>query len=120
MDTSLNNTTARETIVVVEVEGDLVASRAQALRRDLLSRICEGAMCVEMDFRRVRMIDSIGIGTLIAVCNLLKKAGGSLRLSNVTDEVIQLLQMLRIDRHLGINVMGGRHQLGEKKDTAHR
>jgi anti-sigma B factor antagonist len=102
INTSAKETTGRETTVVVTIERDLVASNAQVLRRDILPRIWEGTRHVDMDFSRVRMIDSIGIASLIAVYNRLRKMGGTLRLFNVSAEVFHLLHALRLDRHIDV------------------
>ena len=101
--------------MVVELERDLVASSAQALRRDVLPRIWEGTKRVEIDCRRVRMIDSIGIGALIAVHNILRKTCGSLRLVNVSAEVFYLLHAMHLDRHFEVQAMGWEDLAVEKK-----
>lgn len=95
----------RQTMAVV-LEHDLVASNAQMLRRDLLPRVWEGTRAVEIDFRHVTMIDSIGIASLIAVFNLLRKTGGNLRLFNVSAEVFNLLHVMRLDRHIEVRTSG--------------
>jgi anti-sigma B factor antagonist len=106
INTSAKETTGRETTVVVAIEHDLVASNAQVLRRDILPRIWEGTKNVDMDFSHVRMIDSIGIASLIAVYNRLQKTGGILRLFNVSAEVFHLLHALRLDRHIEVKASG--------------
>jgi anti-anti-sigma factor len=105
-ETSLRNATSRETTMVVELANDLVASSAQALRRDILPRIWEGTSRLEIDFRHVKMIDSIGIATLIAASSLLKKTGGTFHLFNVTDEIFLLFRQMRLDRNFEIKAMG--------------
>lgn len=115
MNTSTKNTAGRETTVVVVLEKDLVASTAQELRRDIMPRIWEGTSRVEIDFGRARMIDSIGITSLIAVYNLLRKTGGHLRLFNVSAEVFYLLHGLRLDSHFEVKATGWEDLFVEKK-----
>ena len=115
MNRPLHKVTETETTVVIELDRDLVASNAQALRRDILPRIWEGAKRIEIDFREVRMIDSIGIAAMIAVCNLLKQAGGSLRLFNVSAEVLYVLHDMRLDSHMQVQAMGWEGLLMKKK-----
>ena len=55
---------------------DIVASYAQELRRNLWSLIEEGVTDVTIDLAGVQMIDSIGLGVLIAAHNSLKKKQG--------------------------------------------
>ena len=106
MCTSVEETAGRETTVVVALERDLVASSAQELRRDIMPRIWEGTRRVEIDFRGVKMIDSIGMASLIAVYNLLRKTGGKLQLFNVSAKVFKLLHVMRLDRHLEVKMSG--------------
>jgi anti-anti-sigma factor len=102
MKTSAKEETGRDTTVVIALEKDLVASCAQGLRRDILPRIWEGTRRVEIDFQHVRMIDSVGIASLIAVYRTLQKTGGVLQLFNVSAEVFNLLHVMRLDRHIEI------------------
>jgi anti-anti-sigma factor len=106
MNTSVKETAGRDVTVVVALENDLVAGSAQGLRRDILPRIWEGTRHVEIDFRHVRMIDSVGIASLIAVYNMLRKTGGNLRLFNVSAEVFYLLHVMRLDRHIEVRTSG--------------
>ena len=106
--------TNKETFAIA-LEQDLVASRAQILRRDLLTRVWEGIRAVEIDFRHVRMIDSIGISSLIAVYNMLRKSGGMLRLFNVSSEIYHLLHVMRLDDLFEVKTLDGENAFAEKK-----
>ncbi len=55
---------------------------------------------VAMDMKNVSMIDSMGIGVLIAIHNTLKKRGLSLELFNMTDNINHLLRTMRLHQHL--------------------
>jgi len=79
-----------------------VASYAQELRRNLWSLIEEGVTDVTIDLARVQMIDSIGLGVLIAAHNSLKKKQGRLAIVNVSKEILGLLKTMRLDRHFDI------------------
>jgi anti-anti-sigma factor len=50
------------------------------------------------------MIDSTGLGVLIAARNSLDQTGGMLKLTNVSENIDNLLKMTGIDRYLNINV----------------
>ena len=81
---------------------DIVASYAQELRRNLWSLIEEGVTDVTIDLARVQMIDSIGLGVLIAAHNALKKKQGRLAIVNISKEITGLLKTMRLDRHFDI------------------
>jgi len=81
---------------------DIVASYAQELRRNLWSLIEEGITEIQIDLEGVRMIDSIGLGVLIAAHNSLKKKQGSLAITHVSKDILSLLKTMRLDRHFDI------------------
>ena len=55
-----------------------------------------------IDLARVELIDSVGIGLLIAVHNTLGKKGGRLVLRNVNADLAALLRTMRLDKHFSI------------------
>jgi anti-sigma B factor antagonist len=91
---------ARQTLI--EPDRDIVASYAQELRRNLWSLIEEGVTDVSINLAHVQMIDSIGLGVLIAAHNALKKKQGRLAIVNVSKEILGLLKTMRLDRHFDI------------------
>ncbi len=81
---------------------DIVASYAQELRRNLWTLIEDGVTDVRIDMVGVQMIDSIGLGVLIAAHNALKKKQGRLAIVHVSKEILSLLKTMRLDRHFDI------------------
>jgi anti-anti-sigma factor len=55
-----------------------------------------------VDLEEVKMIDSSGLGVLIAAHNSLQKLGARLELLNVSDDIRKLLQNMRLDKHFTI------------------
>ena len=84
---------------VLTPEGDIVASVAEALRARLKEVLQEGVTGLVIDLSRVELIDSVGIGLLIAVHNTLGKKGGRLALTHVNAELAALLRTMRLDKH---------------------
>lgn len=83
-------------------EGDIVASMADSLRARLREIMQEHPGPLVMDLGRVELIDSVGIGLLIAVHNSLSKAGHRLALVNVNADLAGLLRTMRLDKHFSI------------------
>jgi anti-anti-sigma factor len=82
--------------------GDIVASAADGLRnavKDLLPGL-DGPLVI--DLAKVELIDSVGIGLLIAVHNSLSKKGGRLTLCRVSPDLAALLRTMRLDKHFSI------------------
>lgn len=92
----------KEKRTLIKPGRDIVASYTQELRRALWSLIEEGIPDVTIDLSDVRMIDSIGLGVLIAAHNALKKKQGRLAITHVSKEILGLLKTMRLDRHFDI------------------
>jgi anti-anti-sigma factor len=87
---------------VVTVDGDIVASAGDALQKSLLRLCKEGVTDLTIDLAAVTLIDSFGIGSLIATHNQLKKGGGKLRLKQVNADITKMLRIMRLDRHFDL------------------
>lgn len=89
---------------------DVVASSVSSLQQELLDVIQGGAEEVEVDLGQVEMIDSSGIGCLIAACNQLKDSGGKLRVTNASTDIVRLFSVMRINRHIDVEGRSGEEQ----------
>lgn len=82
----------------IVAKGDIVASNAEAIRSELLDLIHSGMTTLVFDTARVSLIDSTGLGVLIAAHNQLKSSKGHLRLVNVGSEVMRMLHLMNLHR----------------------
>jgi anti-anti-sigma factor len=100
-----NTTVTRQTDArtVVAVEGDLVAVRLPELRSALRGAVAAGARELVLDLGRTRMIDSSGLGLLIAAHNSMRKAQGRLEVVHASPEVLDLLRTMRMHQHFNIS-----------------
>lgn len=87
---------------IVKPSGDIVASMVREFRQELLSLVEEGTKDLVIDMAGVEMIDSLGIGLLIASHNSLIGAGGKLTVTNTSKEVYSLLKTMRLDQHFEV------------------
>ncbi len=85
--------------VTIKPETDIVASKVDQLRQELKQALEGGATEMAIDLCDVKMMDSMGIGLLIAAHNSLDKNGNKLELLNVSAEILQLLKNMRLDNH---------------------
>jgi anti-anti-sigma factor len=90
----------------VQPAGDIVAAEVPELRSALRTAMGEGVREVTLDFSGVRMVDSTGLGLLIAAHNSARKAGGSLSVIHASRDILELFQSMRIHQHF--NVAGDR------------
>lgn len=92
---------------VVQPARDLVAAFLPDLRSQLQAAVAAGVRELVLDFTRVQMIDSAGIGLVIAAHNSLRKAGGRLAITGASAEVANLLRCMRVHQHLSVNQSSG-------------
>lgn len=90
---------------IVKPSQNLVANMAQELRKELICVLEEGCKELVVDMRSVTMVDSIGIGILIATCNTLRESDGNLTLTNVSKDIYKLLKAMRLDQHFKIKMI---------------
>jgi anti-anti-sigma factor len=83
---------------------DITASMAEDFRKDLLKLIEKGFVELTIDFSSVNMIDSVGLGVLIATHNSLKNKGGSLIIKNASRNIYTLLNTMRLDQHFEVAI----------------
>ncbi len=95
--------TKEGTLKKITIETNVSANNVQALRELFKQHLQDGVTSLELDFRHVESIDSVGIGLLVATHNSLAKAGGSLSLVNVSQDIHQLFALMRLDKHFGVS-----------------
>lgn len=89
---------------VIYTPGDnLVSSTVAEARADLKQIVQDGATLVVVDLQHVTIVDSSGIGCLVATHNSLSKQGGSLTVINISAEIYELFHLMRLDRHFSIS-----------------
>ncbi len=84
----------------VALAGDLTASTVPALQAELRQQLAENIEEVVFDLANATMLDSSGIGLLIACSNSLARKNGRVRVSNASPDVLQLLQSMRLVKRL--------------------
>jgi anti-anti-sigma factor len=92
-------------VVKVEfLDAHLDYDAADGLREQLkgmvAQRLAEGHRSFVLDLAKVELIDSSGVGTLIALHHQVVAAGGVLAVTGATPFVGKVLRMMRLDRFL--------------------
>ena len=81
---------------------EIVASMAEEFREKLFKIVKQGIKDITIDLKGVGMVDSVGLGVLIATHNSLEDNGGVLRIKNVSDDIYSLFKTMRLDQHFEI------------------
>jgi len=87
---------------VIVPASDIVAGEVQSFRGELLGLINEGVLKISVDLAAVEMIDSSGIGVFISAQNSLRKAGGALKVLNVSPDILKMFKIMRLDKHFEV------------------
>ena len=96
--------------VTVKVAADLVTSKSSELREELRQLVASGRRSIVLDFSSVRMVDSSGLGMIIAAHNSLRKVQGELVVTNCSTDILELFRSMRIHQHMtveGVNSSSG-------------
>ncbi|MER7001916.1 STAS domain-containing protein [Dactylosporangium sp. NPDC000555] len=89
--------------IVVEVLGPLEAATVGALRSVVLDAVeTYRPRVLTVDLRRVPFMDSIGIGTLVAIDNKAREVGGTMEVSSPSPFVHRLLQITGLTELFGL------------------
>lgn len=92
--------------VTIKPGKDVVASMANDFRSELHTVVQESPKEIQIDLTGVEMVDSVGIGVIIATHNSLNKAGGTLKVVNVNKDIFRLFSTMRLDRHFTVEEAG--------------
>ncbi len=76
---------------------DIVESKAEDFKNKLLKLINQDIKELVIDMKNVKDIDSTGLGVLIAAKNSIDQAGGQLNLTNLPENIGNLLQILGLE-----------------------
>ena len=88
---------------LITLQGDLTASVVPDLQIELKEVLSRGARVLVFDLSNTQMLDSSGIGLLIASTNSLLAQGGTVRVTNVGPEIFRLLQTMRLISRLNVS-----------------
>lgn len=93
-------TSAGQTII--KPGEDVVASMAEAFKEELLSAINSSQGNLVIDLAGVNMVDSVGIGVIIAAHNSLSQADRQLKVINVAQDILGLFSTMRLNRRFTV------------------
>jgi len=89
--------------VIVQPIEDLVDVGVSELRTTLREVAGAGSHNLVLDLRQVRMVDSSGIGLLVAAHNSMRRLGGSLAVIHASADILQLMRSMRIHQHFSVS-----------------
>jgi len=94
---SFNVTKEGQTLRVF-MEDSLIVSNRQELRDTVLEQLDRGERNFLLDLTKTRYIDSSGLGVLISLSKRIRDQRGTLRLTNLNADLVQLFALTKLDK----------------------
>jgi anti-sigma B factor antagonist len=91
-----------DTQVEVQLDGDLVSTATDRVREELKKVLGEKVTELTLNMSDVTVVDSVGLGLVIALHNSLVKVGGTIKVKNVSRDIMELFRSMRLDRHFSV------------------
>ena len=88
---------------VVTLEGSLTAGLVPALQAAVKDTLAKGVDYLVFDLAKTAMLDSSGMGLLIAAGNSMARLHGGIRVINASPDILQLLQSMRLADRLHVS-----------------
>ena len=87
---------------VLQLQQNLVASFVPEVKQELKKVVDKGEVVV-VDMKNVSMVDSTGIGLLMAAHNSLRETDKVLEIRNASHEIVKLFKTMRLDRRFSVS-----------------
>ncbi len=89
-------------VIVLSVSRALKGTGEISLKERIDELVAEGRLQILIDMQEVPYVDSSDLGRLIRAHLSVRKAGGRVRLCNVSERVLSLLKITRLDTVLDL------------------
>ncbi|MFI5249988.1 MAG: STAS domain-containing protein [Gemmatimonadales bacterium] len=89
--------TKHGSVVVVDVDGQLIVGNRQELKQKVLDELENGERKFLIDFARTGYIDSSGLGVLVSLSKKIREQAGELRLADLNDDLKTLFELTKLD-----------------------
>ncbi len=86
----------------LRIEGSLDALSTPELRDTVDALVREKARLVTLDLSAMRLIDSSGVGVIVALYKRLRAEGGDLKVTGLRDQPLAIFKLLKLDRVFGV------------------
>ena len=83
---------------VLRIEGALDAVSAPDIRPTLDALVAERRRRIVVDLSSLRLIDSSGVGAIVALFKRVRAAGGQVSVVGLRDQPLAIFRLLRLDR----------------------
>jgi len=89
-------------VCVISVNGNISMKHAILLKELIIKQADIGYLDIILDFGKEVYLDSSGIGAIFNCQKYLAERNGSLKIKNVSQDVMTILRIANLDKHLNI------------------
>jgi anti-sigma B factor antagonist len=79
------------------VEGELDVHHVKTLKSQVMDAMEEGAWVYRIDMAKIEYLDSSGLGMLVYLKKEVLRHGGSLRIDNLRETVLNVFRLTKLD-----------------------
>ncbi|ABJ76413.1 MULTISPECIES: STAS domain-containing protein [Leptospira] len=90
------------TTCTIRIQGSISLKNAFALKELIIKKHGEGFIDIVLDFSGDAYLDSSGIGAIFNSQKYVTERNGSLKLKNISRDVMTILKIANLDKHLDI------------------
>ena len=83
-------------VAVLTVSGKMMGPEAQKLHVHVKGLVADGILSIVIDLSKVNLLNSMGLGALMASWGTVTKKGGVLRLAGITKKIESLLMITKL------------------------
>jgi len=83
-------------VIVVDLSGKIAIGETSQQLHSELRRLADGNKNILINLANVKTIDSSGLGTLVAGYTTVERAGGQLKLTNMSDKASELMTITKL------------------------
>lgn len=79
---------------LIRFVGDLDATNVETVLEKICNLFNEGKVLILADFKKLRYVNSTGLGILLHLSKSAKEKGGSFKIANVNENVFEIIEII--------------------------
>ena len=83
-------------VLVLDCSGRIVFGEETTALREMVKKLLAETRQIVLNLGGIHYIDSVGLGTLVALYSSARNAGGGIKLANLTQQVGDVLQLTKL------------------------
>jgi anti-sigma B factor antagonist len=87
---------------LVRFDGDLDSTNVETTLESIMSLFHEGVVNLVADFRKLRYVNSTGLGILLHISKVAKERGGHFKIAEVNENVYEIIEIIGANTLLDI------------------